>query len=342
MTVDMFSTRTMLAMLEVIFPVKTFLLDTFFRSVEQSLTEKIDIDIVKGQRRLAPFVRHSSKAKQVERIGYETKTFEPPYIKMKMSTNAGDALKRQPGINIYQNNGSVADMANQLLAKDLMGLQDMVVRREEWMASQLLETGKIVVSGDDYDAEIDFGMAASHKITLTGTDLWTDANSTPLDDLREWFDKIGEDCGLNPDVVVMGRSVANAFTRHNDVKQMLDNRRIEMGQIDPRLLPNGAIFLGTLKDPAVDVYRYNEYYYDEGTSSTKPMVPVDKLFMGSTQARTARHYSLIKDLQAGNAAVRFFPKSWEEQDPSIRWLLVQSGALVCMHQPDGFLVAKAV
>lgn len=343
MAVDVFETRTMLSMLEQLYPPKTFLLDTFFSAVELSNTEHIDIDIFKGKRRLAPFVRYESQAKDVERVGFIKNSFKPPYIKIKMRSTAADLISRMPGQTIYQGISSPAERGAQLMAKDLAEMQDMITRREEWMAAQELETGKVAIAGEGYDAEVDFQMPGAHQVLLIGPELWTDAASSPIDDLREWFDLIGKDSGLNADTIVLGSSAAAAFLNNAAVQKTLDNRRIEVGQIDPKTLPSGAVFMGTLKDPPCDIYRYNEYYFDEGTGTNKPMVPVDKIFMGSTKARTARHYGLIRDLEAEiQASVRWFPKSWIEKDPSVRWVMLQSAPLVCMHQPDAFLSAKVV
>ena len=339
---DIFSTRFMLPLLEQIYPPKIFLLDTFFKGTEQSETEYVDIDIQKGKRRMAPFSQPSSEPTMVERQGYITKSFKPPYIKMEKICKVEDILKRPIGQTIYASLASPADRASQLLAVDLADLQEMVTRREEWMAAQVLETGKIAFKGEGVDAEIDFNMDSTHLVTLTGSDLWTADGSDPLGDLQTWYDRVGEHSGLNPDVVILGKTVAKTLLNHADVQKLLDNRRVEMGQIKPETLPSGAVFLGSLLDPAVDLYRYNEYYYDVATSTNKPMVPVDKLFMGSTQARTARHYGLIKDVEAGQAAVRFFPKSIIDQRRGIRSLIVQSSPVVCMHQVDAFLCAKAV
>jgi hypothetical protein len=53
---DLFDTRTMLEPLETQFSPRTFLLDTFFPMIETHATPYVDIDIVKGKRRMAPVV----------------------------------------------------------------------------------------------------------------------------------------------------------------------------------------------------------------------------------------------------------------------------------------------
>lgn len=338
MAINMFDTRVMLAALEQMLPPKSFLLDTFFPTIETSSTKYVDIDIVKGKRRLAPFVSPKNQGKMVERIGFTTNTYEPPYVKPKMITTADLFLRRQAGETIYGAQKTSQERAEEQLGKDLMELSEMITRREEWMAAQLLQTGAVTVSGDGVSDTIDFGMAVSHKITLTGNDLWSDqTNSTPLEDLRAWRRLIMKDSGMTPNVVVMGSDALDAFLDHPSVTGKLDTRRIDLGMIDPTTFPNGAIYYGTIKDVALDLWVYDEWYLDDSTGTETPMIGTKKVIMGSTQARTARHYGAIEDVEfPGDVSVDRFPKSWIEKDPSRRILMVQSAPLVALHQVDAF------
>ena len=342
MTINMFDTRSMLRLLAQMLPVRTFLLDMFFTETEFSNTAYVDIDIIKGKRKMAPFVSPMAEGKMIERDGYTTKSFAPPYIKPKWITSAADILKRDPGNHVYAGNASPAQRAMEMLSKDLAEADKMITRREEWMAAQALNTGSIVVTGDGVSATIDFGMKASHKITLTGNSLWTDSASTPLEDLRTWRDLVAQSSGFVPNVGVFGQSVINALLAHADFQNQLNTRRIDLGSIDPQFLAEqGVVYYGHIKDVGLDIYGYMEWYDLDGTEY--PMVPVDKIFLGSTGARTARHYGAIQDLEfSGGASVRLFPKSWMEKDPSGQVLLVQSAPLVVPHQIDAFASIKAV
>lgn len=340
--IDLFETRTMLRALEQMKAAKTFLLDTFFKTMETSTTANVDIDIIKGKRKLAPFVSPKMQGKVMDRLGFATRSYKPPYVKPKMVTTAQDFLNRNAGDHIYAGADTAASRAAKQVGKDLRYLEEIITRREEWMASQLLQTGKVAIVGDGVDDEIDFGMDASHLITLTGNDLWSDqTNSTPLEDLRAWRRIILKDSGLNTTDAIMGSDALDAFLDHPDVQNKLDTRRIDLGQIDPRQTPAGAIYYGRIKDVALDLWVYDEWYYDEDTSTEKPMIDTKKVVLGSTQARTARHYGAIQDLEA-TASVPRFPKSWTEQDPSVRFIMVQSAPLVSLHQVDGFLCAAVL
>ena len=346
MAIDMFTPRKMLATLEQMKPAKTFLRNLFFSGSETSDTEKVDIDIEKGKRKMAPFVSPLHEGKVIERTGFITNTYTPPYIKMLQKASVQDIQTRAPGTNIYGSQGSYRSRLNRLTGKDMRKAEDYIARREEWMAAQLLNNGSVRVQGEGIDDLIDFRMEASHKIVLEGNDLWTDkTNSTPLEDLRSWRRLILKDSGIAPNTMVMGSAVVDAFLAHDDIRDALDTRRIDLGRIDPNDVGNGAIYYGFIKDVNIELYSYDEWYIpDNSDGETElPMLPENKIILGSTRARTNRMYGAIQDLEFnGLASVPRWPKSWITKDPSVRWLLVQSAPLLAMHQVDAFLNAQVV
>lgn len=345
MSVDMFDTRTMLEALEQMKPPKTFLLDTFFPTVEVSPTKYVDIDIVKGKRRLAPFVSPLHEGKIVDHRGFTTNTYEPPYVKPKMVTTAADLLHRPAGEPVYGQ--SMQERTQDQLGRDLAELDQQITRREEWMAAQALQTGKIVVSGEGIEAEIDFSYEATHLLTLGGAELWNDASCEPLELIRGWRRRILKDSGLAATDIVMGTSAIEEFLANDQVRRTLDNRRIEIGEIDPDSLPNGATYYGRIKDAGLDIWCYDEWYVDEDTEIETPMIDPKRVVMGCRQARTARHYGAIQDVafqeETGElAAFRRFPKAWTEKDPPVQLVMLQSAPLVALHQVDAFLSAKVL
>ncbi len=342
MTLALFETRTMLEALEQSYPPKTFLRDTFFTRENTSVNTHVDIDVRKGKRRVAPYVHPRAEGKVVERIGFKTHTYTPPYIKEKMPSTAQDFLSRGIGETIYGANDGPQQRAEKQMGKDLADLQDLIIRREETQASELLQTGKVTIVGDGLDDIIDFVIESTHLPVLAGTDLWSHADSDPLKDLRHWKRLVVKDSGIVPTIAVMGFDVIDAFLVNAQVKDQLDNRRMVMGQIDPMMLPEGVTYYGTIKDVNLDLYTYEEWYIDPVTTVETPMVEPKKIMLGSPQARTYRNYGAIQDLKAGNAAVPMFPKSWETEDPSTRWVMLQSAPLLSLNQVDAFLCATVL
>jgi hypothetical protein len=337
----MFDTRTLVAVVSQLKRPKTFFLDTFFKKSKVSQTKYVDIDVIKGKRRLAPFVSPKMQGKLVEKIGYETKTYEPAYVKPKFVLEPEDFEARDVGQTIYENNETPASRAQKKLGELLADGNDQITRREEWMAAQALLTGVVPVVGDGVNMSIDFHLEATHEIVLVGDDLWTNTLSTPLDDLEDWGEIIIQDSGLVCDIIVMGKDAARAFVNHADVQKKLDNRRIIMGEINPAAIANGARYLGHVNQLGCDIYTYHEWFVEESTGLEGALMDPKKVLLGSTRAECIRHYGAIKDLKA-MAAMERFPKVWENEDPSCRFLMLQSAPLPAPHQIDAFVVAQVI
>lgn len=53
-------------------------------------------------------------------------------------------------------------------------------------------------------------------------------------------------------------------------------------------------------------------------------------------------FGAIRDEAAGYQAMSFFPKSWVEQDPAVRYLMLQSAPLVVPYRPNASLAATVL
>jgi hypothetical protein len=340
--IDLFASREMLGVIEANYPVGNFLLETFFRFSDPvvHLTEFVDVDVKKGSRRLAAFVNPLHEGQPVERKGFETKVFAPPYIKPWRITKAGDLLKRLPGEHVYGGR-TPQERASYQLGMDLADLMEMINRRIAWMAAQALNTGKVLCVGEGVAAEVDFGMAESHKITLSAADKWTADTSDPIGCLVDWKELLGRDSGLVPDVAVLGLAVGKAVRKNKTLMEQLNNRRVALGQIDPRTLPDGVTYLGELED--VSLYTFSDYYLDDD-DILKPMVPENKIFLGSTRAEARTHFGAIQDAKAmiAGVATPYYPSSWIPDNPPARHLMIQSAPLPALHEIDAFASIQAV
>lgn len=340
MSVSIYETRTMLAAMRQEAPTNMFLLDTLFNTVETFDSEHVDIDIVKGDERLAPFVSPRVEGKLMEEQGFSTRSYKPGYVKPKYITQAADLIKdRNAGENIYE--GSAPSRGETRLAKNLADGEKQIARREEWMAAQGLVTGKVDVVGDGINYQIDFGMNPDHIVTLAGTDLWSDAtNSDPLGDIADWSVLIADNGNANANIMVGGKDAITALFNNASVRSALDVRRINIGEISPALLAPGVSYFGTLiaNGVNVDVYQYIGSYKDDAGDRQR-YIPDGQVILTSTEADFRRNFGAIADLDAGLVPMMAFPKSWETKDPSARHVLIQSAPLPAPHQIDAIVSA---
>jgi len=78
--IDIYDPRTLVEVVRTTPPIHTFLRDRFFSHVKPFTSENVDIDIVKGTRKMAAFVHPMVGGEIVQSEGYETKSYKPPLV----------------------------------------------------------------------------------------------------------------------------------------------------------------------------------------------------------------------------------------------------------------------
>lgn len=345
MAVDMFDTRTMIPMLREMKPANTFLLDLFFGFTREFETKKVDIDLYYGKRRIAPFVAPKIGGKTVERQGFTTDSFEPPMVGPRMLTTAEDLLKRSPGEDIY-NAKSPDERAAEQIGMDLAELDDMITRREEAMAAEALFTGQVTVTGDGYGTQVIKywpGDGDDPYLALGAGDRWNEDTSDISKDLRDSRRRIIQRSGVAPTVAIMGTQALDAMLNNDNFTDKLDKQVLNMGQIDPMLMEGGATYWGRLKDSALDIWTYDDWYIDPETGEETPFVPEKKVLIGSPNARTTRAYGVVVDVEKGSFALSRVPLSYITRgEQEGRMVQIKSKPLPIIHQVGAFEVLEVL
>jgi hypothetical protein len=345
MAIDIFDTRKMIRMLDEAKPAHTFLRDRYFSNVETFTTAKLDIDIRQGKRRIAPFVHPKIGGKNVESRGYRTETFEAPEVSPEMLTTAEDLLKRSAGENVYGATDPNTRAARKL-GEDLAELDEIITRREEVMCAEALFKGQVTVKGDGYDEVIKYWPTDVNDAPYTAlgaADRWSADTSDPLSDFRLYRRGIIQKSGVTPTDALLGTDAIEALLANASFTKKLDNRRIDLGIIDPSILPDGVTYWGYLKDSALDLWSYDEWYIDEADGEEKPMVPAKEVLIGSPRVRTTMAYGCVLDVEKGSFALPRVPLSWTQRKPtSGRVAQIKSRPLPIIHQIDGFHVLKVL
>lgn len=89
--------------------------------------------------------------------------------------------------------------------------------------------------------------------------------------------------------------------------------------------------------PNVQTSDKEEIFFDVTDSK---LLPAKTVIMGAKDGlEGTRCYGAIHDEKANWTAHRYFTKSWVEEDPSVRWLLLQSAPLVVPYRPNASLCA---
>jgi len=279
----------------------------------------------------------------MDKDGKKAETYEPPLLKPKDFTTSQDILKSVSlGDTIYNSETPEVRAAKQL-NRDLLRMDEAIDRAEEVQARQALFDGKIVIKGKGVDEEVDFGFTAAQKPVLTDAALWSADTSAPLDDIVKWKKIPGKAGGAVPTDIVMGADAFDAFMAHDSVKEAFDNRRIVEGNINYEELAPGVTYVGRLARAGLDIFTYDDYYFDEDSGASGedvPMVPVDKVLLVSPNADFRRHYGVIPEMPPIEA--QRYVKSEEKFDPAAREVIIQSKPLCVPHQKNSIVVGKVV
>lgn len=325
-------------------PVHTFFRDTFFTNTKTFATERVDLDLVKGNRRMAAFVHPRAGGKVLESNGYTTQSYKPPLVNPYDITTADQWMTRLPGEDLYSGM-TPAQRAAQQLMDDYNRLNDATTRREEWMAAQAILHGQIPVVGSGVNEVIDFGF--ENKATLSGTARWGQSAAKILDNLEDWTDEVLTNGFVNVDMAIMGKAALKNFLASEEIRALLDNRRVELGLIQPRDLPNGVKYVGHLNRPNLDIYTYAEVYLDDWTDpetpETKPLMPDNMVVLISSQSNYMMAYgacTYINDAgQWVTAQTNRLLYGYTQHHPDRRMIELQARPLPIPDKVDSWFVA---
>ncbi len=352
MAIDLFEPRTMGRMLLERKSPKGFIRSLFFRNEVPNDTEHIDFDIETRVRLMAPFSSSKLPGQVVDDQGYTTKSFTPPLINPKKVTTAETLQKRLPGENVYSQQ-SPDERAAALLGKNLGELEDMIIRREEWMCMQAAFLGQVPVVGPGVNVTIDFGRNAGNTVgLLAASERWSAGTADIPKNLRDWNRTMVQRCGVGADVAILGQAAADALLNNSALRGQLETLRMDMGQIAPEYMEaKGVTYLGRLKGTAIDLWSYDEWYIDPNNpgAGEQAMMSSKFVLVGSTRAQTELAYGSVPVATGtdGGASISLVsgqrvPESWIEKEPAARFIKVSARPLPIPTQVNAFLTAQVV
>ena len=325
---DLFSTDTLIAIVSDLRIPQQGLAARYFGNIVQSEAEEIHFDIDNKPRRMAPFVSPLVAGKLVQSRGYRTSTFKPAYIKDKRAFHPSRAIKRAMGERIGGGDISPAQRIQFLLVQDLTDQLEMLERRMEWMAAQVMLNGAVTIVGDDYpSALVDFGRDANQTVLKTGGNRWGEVGIKPLDDLQDWSDQMTKTTGVAMTEVVMTIDAWKVFRADPDVKTRLDRYRGNSTLTQDAHQKEGLVFQGMVDQFAI--YTYSSWAIDPVSGTEVSHLPAYTVIgcAGPELVEGVRHHGAILDVDCLQA-LPYFTKSWTEEDPSMRYILMQSAPLL--------------
>lgn len=342
----LYDTTVLSRVAESVKPLGTYLRDTFFKNVETFGTETVTFDIEDDEKRdLAGFSNIHSGGDYVDIGGFKTISYKPALIHEKIFLSANNDVYRVAGER-FGGELTPEQRHQRKIAQAVQRLEHRVQRREEKMASDALFTGKIVIQGTGVNDVVDFWKDLGSNKPFTDVAVkWDQEGADPLADLRAVVDKTSELYGSTPRRVILGQKAAKVLIDYLLRTGILDNRRIDIGTINPRELPSEVRFLGTLRLPFVDLYEYTANYSENG--KTIPMVPANMVLVACDNVPTVRAYGALSYVDPRSpqqiqwVASSRVASTYVKPEANVgRIIELRSRPLFIINKPYGFHVMK--
>lgn len=338
MPLDYFDSRTLTGVITRR-PMKPSLITALFFSPQvPSYTDKFELHVETVKRRVLPIVSNGMPAEIVE--GREGKVLlaKAPRIRVKRPFAAEEVLKNLVGMNPYDTGVNPVEVK---IAKQLQDFRDDTEYTIEFMCAQLATQGKLTMKDKENSKtvvtyELDLQRNPNHIVDNSASGKkWNGSSGKILDDVTAWNLLIAEATGRAATDLVLGSGVVSPFINHPDVKGLLDNRSIAIGQLAPSVQ---TLFLGTWNGLNVWMYPYK---MTDRTNTTAPLLAADSVLLGTSGAGQDIEWGIPLDRKC-EGPTDYFVKTYEEEDPSQTWVLMETRPLPWTKNPDAFVTAKVV
>lgn len=319
---------------------EAFLRDRYFPTTVLSEQEDIVFDKILPDRELAPIVHPDIPGKDSANRSFQAKTFTPAYVKPQNTLRPKGNMIRIPGERIGGQMTPAARYAYNLAT--IIDDQDRrITRREEFMCSTVLRTGRVVVEGENYPTQtVDYGRNPALTIALAGASRWGEAGIDPYDDVERWLQLLVDTEGFTGREVLLGGGAAGNLKRSERFLKMLDNRRQDGGlmQLGPQTVgAEGQYFsvIGTIGE--VTFLQYSQPYTVGGVKGnfwpTHGVGIFDPFnFMGHFAYGAILENEVLLPLER-------FPDMWRERNPSRTIVQTQAAPLPIAPEPNASLFA---
>lgn len=345
---NLYKTQTLLKAVQNMPKTNTFLRDTFFPVTKPFVTEEVLLDIKKGKRKMAPFVAPRVGGVTIARQGYHTEKFKAPRLAPQIPMTIDDVSMRMAGEDVFSQK-TPQQRQQEMLAGDLLELVDMIDRREEWMATQTLFEGKVLLEGytgrtDTNKVEQEINYDFENKITLSGTDLWTHADSDIYSDLEDARKLAIRKSGIAPDVAILGAKAYKALRDNVKFKELMDLANMKIATIEPALKNDAITYIGKVPGLGIELYTYDDWYISD-SGEELPFVPENKVLLAKKGFGMFGYGAIShmdKEGKVTTYEARMVPKQWVDVENEILMIRMSSRPVPMPGDINSWVVLEVV
>lgn len=347
-------TRVLINSVKKMYPVITFLKDRYFPDGRVFYSEKALVESKKKGKKVAPFVVPVVGGIAMEKDGYNAYEIEAPFIAPKMPVTAADLAAKAFGES-PESGRSPESRQNEVVAEHVDDLRNSIYRRFEEMSGEIITTGKVVMEhyanandaatgtnpivmqlqyfNDTFDNRYIFGTKAFSAMTAE-------------ERLNALFDAAAvlRGRGVHATDLVMTGDVSQMLFTDKDFMQFYDIRRFEAGEINPKELPSGVVYNGSLNINGVifALFTYDETFEDlDGT--VKPIFPKGTIAFLTPGLGTTVYsqVTFVKGNQFVSYAEKIVPRQIADEQNNMLEVQAFSRPVPYPLDWEGWLVANA-
>jgi len=251
-------------------------LSSFFKVNQDSFTdaEECDLDEIYEGEEIAPYITDlSTGAVMLVEEKFVNKQIPFPVISMKQPAQIGELMKRQAAESGYIT-GRINWLARlaTILVRKMSRMTKMIRRSMEQQASQVLQTGEIILTDENGKQAFKLGLTpeASHFPTVTIP--WSDvANADPLGDIDATSDVVRNDGLVDIVNLIFGPKAWINFIKNDWVQKNLQKDVLNMGALSPQIINKGGKRMGYIDYGAnrYMLFTYNARYNPFGDKDNK-------------------------------------------------------------------------
>jgi hypothetical protein len=182
---------------------------------------------------------------------------------------------------------------------------------------------------------VDFQRPAAHNVVLSGSALWSAAGSDLQGQVDAWDLMIQEETGYGSTDLLLGKNAWRAYRKHVDVFDDLDNKRIDIGHLTPRVFSKLKGFWNGLNIWVV------AGSYTDLDGVIKDYLDPDCALLVARNAASVIEFGLPVDNDC-QGPVEIFAKAFKQEDPSGTFTVAESRPLAWPKQPGWVARAKVV
>lgn len=304
-------------------PVNHRLFTGFFKENMPSETDKFELETSYQGQSMLPALSYNDAGTLRNSETRELSAVTAPMFKPKRVFTAADKFVRGKGYTPYDTSYNPLELA---LAQDLDAHIYDIEFMKEIMCANALVNGKVPLFNKvdgvvKKIGEIDYRRPASHSITLSGTALWNNAGSNLIAQFEEYSALIMDATGgFGATDVIMGSKAFMSFINHANVKDLLDTRNINIGELN---INTKTLYRGIWN--GLNIWTINASYKDLA-GNQQAFIPTDGALFIAKDAKLEMDFGMPSDLDC-TGPTKFFAKQYKQEDPSAYFTLVESRPL---------------